>query len=81
MQKRVLGQGLEVSAIGYGCMGLSYGYGPGVEKQEAIRMIRASRTPGKARWSARPIASRSCSENHRVGLGPPLCFRIGTTVG
>jgi len=42
MQKRVLGQGLEVSAIGYGCMGLSYGYGAGVEKQEAIRMIRAA---------------------------------------
>ncbi|MBS0315760.1 MAG: aldo/keto reductase [Proteobacteria bacterium] len=42
MQKRTLGQGLEVSAIGYGCMGLSYGYGPGVGRQEAIRMIRAA---------------------------------------
>jgi len=42
MQKRMLGQGLEVSAIGYGCMGLSYGYGPGVNRQDAIRMIRAA---------------------------------------
>jgi aryl-alcohol dehydrogenase-like predicted oxidoreductase len=43
MIKRMLGRsGLEVSAIGYGCMGLSYGYGPGVDRQEAIRMIRAA---------------------------------------
>ena len=42
MQKRKLGQGLEVSALGYGCMGLSYGYGPGVGKGEAVKMIRAA---------------------------------------
>jgi aryl-alcohol dehydrogenase-like predicted oxidoreductase len=42
MQKRTLGQGLEVSALGYGCMGLSYGYGPGVGKDEAVKMIRAA---------------------------------------
>ena len=39
MQKRKLGE-LEVSAIGYGCMGLSYGYGPATERQEGIRIIR-----------------------------------------
>ncbi len=33
MQKRKLGKsGLEVSALGFGCMGLSYGYGPATEK-------------------------------------------------
>jgi len=42
MEKRTLGQGLEVSAIGYGCMGLSYGYGPGIAKDEAVKMIRAA---------------------------------------
>ena len=42
MQKRTLGQGLKVSAIGYGCMGLSYGYGPGVTRDEAVKMIRAA---------------------------------------
>lgn len=43
MKKRALGKsGLEVSAIGLGCMGLSYGYGPATEKQEAIRLIRAA---------------------------------------
>ena len=39
--KRKLGnQGLEVSAVGFGCMGLSFGYGPALEKQEAISLIR-----------------------------------------
>src|SRR5690242_2907777 len=41
MQKRRLGKSnLEVSAIGLGCMGLSFGYGPATEKQQAITLIR-----------------------------------------
>src|SRR3954454_20032509 len=43
MQKRLLGNsGLEVSALGLGCMGLSFGYGPAVEKQHGISLIRAA---------------------------------------
>ncbi len=43
MQKRKLGKGnLEVSALGLGCMGLSSGYGPPTEKQQAITLIRAA---------------------------------------
>lgn len=43
MKKRTLGNsGLEVSEIGLGCMGLSFGLGPATEKQEAIRLIRAA---------------------------------------
>jgi aryl-alcohol dehydrogenase-like predicted oxidoreductase len=43
MQKRKLGKsGLEVSALGFGCMGLSYGFGPATEKNEAIMVIRAA---------------------------------------
>jgi aryl-alcohol dehydrogenase-like predicted oxidoreductase len=41
MKKRKLGK-LEVSALGFGCMGLSYGYGPAVEKQQGIRVIRTA---------------------------------------
>ena len=41
MQKRTLGKsGLEVSALGLGCMGLSFGYGPATERQQAITLIR-----------------------------------------
>jgi len=43
MQTRKLGSGsLEVSALGLGCMGLSFGLGPAVEKQEGIALIRAA---------------------------------------
>lgn len=43
MQKRMLGNsGLQVSAIGFGCMGLSFAYGPATERQEAIALIRAA---------------------------------------
>src|SRR6266576_4267602 len=43
MQKRKLGNSnLEVSAIGLGCMGMSFGYGPPADKQEMIALIRTA---------------------------------------
>lgn len=43
MEKRKLGNsGLEVSALGLGCMGLSFGYGPATDKQDAVKLIRAA---------------------------------------
>ncbi|MFH6991237.1 aldo/keto reductase [Flavobacterium sp. FlaQc-48] len=43
MEKRILGNnGLEVSALGLGCMGLSFGYGKATEKNEAVALIRAA---------------------------------------
>src|SRR5437870_10794858 len=43
MQKRKLGNSkLEVSALGLGCMGMSYGYGPAADKQEMISLIRTA---------------------------------------
>jgi len=43
MEKRKLGNSnLEVSAIGFGCMGLSYGYGPATDKKDGIALIRAA---------------------------------------
>ena len=47
MQKRTLGSsGLEVSAIGYGCMGLSFGYGEPVDRGSGIATIRAAHELG-----------------------------------
>jgi aryl-alcohol dehydrogenase-like predicted oxidoreductase len=43
MQKRALGgNGLEVSAIGFGCMGISFGYGPAISREEGVAIIRAA---------------------------------------
>ena len=47
MQKRKLGKsGLEVSALGLGCMGLSFGYGPATEKEQGIKLIRTAYESG-----------------------------------
>jgi aryl-alcohol dehydrogenase-like predicted oxidoreductase len=43
MQKRMLGKsGLEVSALGFGCMGISFGYGPASSREEGLAIIRAA---------------------------------------
>ena len=43
MKTRELGSsGLEVSAVGLGCMGLSFGYGPATDRHEGVRLIRAA---------------------------------------
>src|SRR5437868_15394100 len=43
MQKRTLGKSnLEVSAVGFGCMGLNFGYATSVTKEEGIKLIRAA---------------------------------------
>ena len=42
MQKRKLGKsGLEVSALGLGCMAMNFGYGPATDKRQAISLIRS----------------------------------------
>ncbi len=47
MNKRILGKsGLEVSALGLGCMGLSFGYGPATDRKQAIELIRAAVSRG-----------------------------------
>ena len=39
MKKRILGNELEVSALGLGCMGMSFGYGPAKDTQEMVQLI------------------------------------------
>ena len=77
MQSRQLGKsGLEVSAIGLGCMGMSFGYGPPKERGEMIALLRAaveelrlhlveprSRPRG-------PAESRRSSGDPETGSGP-----------
>ena len=53
MQKRKLGNGgLEVSAIGLGCMGMSWSYGPPKDKQEMISLLHAAMERGVASFCA-----------------------------
>lgn len=43
MQKRSLGErGLKVSALGFGCMGISFGYGPAASREDGIAIIRVA---------------------------------------
>jgi aryl-alcohol dehydrogenase-like predicted oxidoreductase len=42
MKKRTLGENLEVSALGLGCMSMSFGYGPAPDKQEMISLLRSA---------------------------------------
>jgi len=42
VRKRTLGNGLEVSALGLGCMGISHGYGPATDRADGVALIRAA---------------------------------------
>ena len=65
MQKRKLGKSnLEVSAIGLGCMGLSFGYGPAVDKSQGISLIRAA--------VARLMAYRPLASHAKEPAGPAI---------
>jgi aryl-alcohol dehydrogenase-like predicted oxidoreductase len=47
MKTRILGtNGPEVSEMGFGCMGLSFGYGPATDRDEAIQLIHAAHDLG-----------------------------------
>lgn len=63
MKKRTLGSsGLEVSEIGLGCMGLSFGFGAAVDSSEGIKLIRSA-------YRAASVASCPCENEWRDGKG------------
>ena len=64
MQKRTLGKsGLEVSALGLGCMGMSYGYGPAPDKQEMISLLRAAVDRGVTFFDTAEVMAHSRTKN------------------
>ncbi len=63
MKTRTLGKsGLEVSALGLGCMGLSFGYGPATEKSAAIALIRAAYERGVTFFDTAEAYSQGANE-------------------
>lgn len=65
MKTRKLGDGLETSAIGLGCMGLSFGLGPATDRTEALAVIRSAAERGVTLFDTAegygPMSMRSSS--------------------
>jgi aryl-alcohol dehydrogenase-like predicted oxidoreductase len=92
MQKRQLGKnGLEVSAIGLGCMGLSFGYGQAVDKQEGIRLIRAAVERGVTFFDTAEVYGPFTNEElvgealapfrHQVAIATKFGFKFDPATG
>ena len=78
MQKRKLGKSnLEVSALGLGCMSMSFGYGPAADKQEMISLIRK----GEPFKNASEVASRKSVADLVVKLAMTPGLEIGSSLG
>lgn len=61
MQQRTLGDSnLKVSALGYGAMGLSHGYGPATDKHQAIALVRAAFERGVTFFDTAQILKKNC---------------------
>ena len=84
MQTRTLGtSGLDVSAIGYGCMGLESVYGPATDRQEGIRIIRAAFDRGVTHFDTAEVYGPFTNE---ILVGEALapvrdCVSIATKFG
>ena len=77
MQKRKLGKsGLEVSAIGLGCMGLSFGYGPPVDKASGIALIRAAVERGVTFFDTAEIYGPYTNEELVGEALTPFCGQV-----
>ena len=91
MQKRKLGNNLEVSALGLGCMGLSAVYGPPTDKQEAISLIRSAVESGVTLFDTAEVYGPFTNEElvgealapvrDRVVIATKFGFKIGEKNG
>src|SRR4029077_15093231 len=92
MKKRKLGKsGLEVSAIGLGCMGMSFGYGPPKDKQEMISLIRASVEQGVTFFDTAEVYGPFTNEElvgeglapfrKQVGIATKFGFKLDPNTG
>jgi aryl-alcohol dehydrogenase-like predicted oxidoreductase len=90
MHKRKLGSGnLEVSALGLGCMGLSYGYGPATDRQDALKLIRSAAELGVTFFDTAEAYGPFVNEElvgealapirDRVVIATKFGFRLGST--
>jgi aryl-alcohol dehydrogenase-like predicted oxidoreductase len=71
MEKRKLGNsGLEVSAIGLGCMGLTFGYGPATEKSDGIKLIRAAFERGVTLFDSAEVYGQANEEMVGEAVAP-----------
>src|SRR5438046_5230111 len=89
MQRRKLGKSnLEVSAIGLGCMGMSFGYGPAKDKNEMISLIRAAVERGITFFDTAEVYGPFTNEElvgealapmrERVAIATKFGFKIGS---
>ncbi|POY35875.1 aldo/keto reductase [Solitalea longa] len=62
MKTRILGQGLEVSEVGLGCMGLTFGYGPAASETDAIHLIRKAYELGITFFDTAEVYSKGLNE-------------------
>jgi aryl-alcohol dehydrogenase-like predicted oxidoreductase len=89
MQTRKLGQGLEVSALGLGCMGMNHGYGKPADRQEMIRLMHAAVDRGVTLFDTAEVYGPFINEElvgeglapfkGRVVIATKFGFRIGAT--
>ena len=87
MQKRSLGKsGLEVSALGFGCMGISFGFGPAIDKKDGVAIIRAAAERGVTFFDTAEIYGPYANEEvvgealvpfrHQVVIATKFGFKI-----
>src|SRR5438309_11931576 len=78
MQKRKLGtSNLEVSAIGLGCMSMSFGYGPPADKQEMVALIRTAVDRGVTFFDTAQVYGPFTNEELVGGALAPVRDQVG----